>query len=125
MKPLVFWRLIRHRLGIPSRIVDYRNRPFPLERAQRCVGKGWAGLVEEAYGVLLDGACVTQVKEKFGGLRFYYHDVVDHPEIDEIEERSESVCETCGAPGRGIVRPGGWLVTACLTCAPHSEEIGQ
>ena len=90
-----------------------RGAPFPLGDAQRCVGPGWAGLVAECYEMLPDGSTLEQVKEKYGGLRFYATpDVVG---IAEVEERSLSVCEDCGAPG--ILREGGWIRTMCDHCA--------
>lgn len=116
MRLLILWRRLRKLLGLRSCITDIYGKPFPLSHAQGCVGKGWSPLVKEAYDLLLDGACITQVKEKFGGLRFYYEDVVDHPEIDAIEERSFEVCEDCGSGGQ-IHRLGGWMLTLCASCA--------
>ena len=55
----------------------------------------------------------TQVKEKFGGLRFYYNggdDVIDGFGM-MAEFMSTRTCETCGAPGK--LRGGGWMYTAC------------
>jgi len=54
-----------------------------------------------------------QVKEKFGGLRFYYHggdDVVDGM-VRMAESWAANTCETCGESGR--LRGQGWLYTAC------------
>lgn len=55
----------------------------------------------------------TQVKEKFGGLRFYINGGDD--EIDAAitfaEMLSERTCEVCGAPGKQ--RGGGWISTRC------------
>ena len=60
----------------------------------------------------------TQVKEKFGGLRFYY-DGGDE-EISGMVRMAESwaahTCEECGAPG--TMRQGGWIRTLCDT---HEE----
>ena len=55
----------------------------------------------------------TQVKEKFGGLRFYYDGGDDH--IGGMVRMAESwaahACEECGAPGK--MRHGGWIRTLC------------
>lgn len=55
----------------------------------------------------------TQVKEKFGGLRFYYSGGDD--EIDAYvtfaEVLSERTCDVCGAPGKQS--GGGWIATRC------------
>ena len=58
----------------------------------------------------------TQVKEKFGGLRFYYHGGNDFINglVWMAEGMSERTCERCGAPGK----PGGtsWVTTLCESC---------
>jgi hypothetical protein len=55
----------------------------------------------------------SQVKEKYGSLRFYYHggdDTIDNY-VRFAEMMSERTCDVCGAPGK--VRDGGWIVTRC------------
>ena len=56
---------------------------------------------------------VAQIKEKFGGLRFYYDGGDEH--ISGMVRIAESwaghTCETCGAPGKS--REGGWIKTLC------------
>lgn len=56
---------------------------------------------------------VDQIKEKFGGLRFYY--TGGDNKIDGMVRMAESwaahSCEECGAPGRP--RRGGWIRTLC------------
>jgi len=58
---------------------------------------------------------VRQIKEKFGGLRFYYDGGDD--EISGMVCMAESwaghACETCGAPGTSGGR--GWITTLCPT----------
>ena len=58
----------------------------------------------------------SQVKEKFGTLRFYM--TCSPPEmerlIDEAEMVSAKTCEHCGAPGK--LRHGGWVLTLCDKC---------
>lgn len=56
---------------------------------------------------------VEQIKEKFGGLRFYYQggdDTVDGM-VRMAESWASCVCEECGLPGRS--RSGGWIKTLC------------
>jgi hypothetical protein len=65
---------------------------------------------------------VAQVKEKYGSLRFYLTggSVTDEAfELTEAaEERSGTICETCGQPGKtGYV--GDWLLTYC---SKHRRE---
>ena len=59
----------------------------------------------------------SQVKEKFGGLRFYMTSATDemHDLIEEVEALSYRTCESCGEPGEE--RSGGWIQTLCDTCS--------
>ena len=58
----------------------------------------------------------TQVKEKFGGLRFYI--MGGNEKIDALisfaESMSECTCEECGRPG--TQNAGGWIKTLCHDC---------
>lgn len=89
---------------------------------------GWAGLIRKAcrsIQAILDadpslkpGFRAVQVKEKFGGLRFYVDggtyalDAI----LDAAEEESLRTCEACGAVGKTLSR-GGWYKTLCPVCA--------
>lgn len=55
----------------------------------------------------------VQVKEKFGGLRFYYEggDEQVFGMVRMAESWAANSCETCGAPG--TIRRGGWMRTLC------------
>lgn len=55
----------------------------------------------------------TQVKEKYGGLRFYYNGGDDYVSavVDMAEVMSDRTCEVCGAPGKP--NSHGWIVTRC------------
>ena len=89
-------------------------RGITLEDAKLCVGKGWHKLIEEIYNKLTDEAYVVQVKEKYGGLRFYV-DGVNRETLDFIEKqerKSVTICEVCGAKGQLLDR-NTWLVTRC------------
>jgi hypothetical protein len=56
---------------------------------------------------------VAQIKEKFGGLRFYYEggDDTIYGMVRMAEAWAGNTCETCGKPGRQ--REGGWIKTLC------------
>ena len=56
---------------------------------------------------------VAQIKEKFGGLRFYYDGGDDHINgmVRMAEAWADASCEECGAPGKK--REGGWIKTLC------------
>jgi hypothetical protein len=56
---------------------------------------------------------VEQIKEKFGGLRFYYQGGDAHISgmVTMAEVWAHRTCETCG--DRGERRSGGWVRTLC------------
>jgi hypothetical protein len=66
---------------------------------------------EEEHGVQ-----AVQVKEKWGGLRFYVNGTDDYVRglIDMAESMSYRTCERCGNPGQK--RTGGWVRTLCDGC---------
>ncbi len=64
---------------------------------------------------------VFQVKEKFGGLRFYIEDNIPNSSRDFIqgaifmaEDMSFRVCEYCGKPGQKT--NSNWIKVLCNTC---------
>lgn len=61
----------------------------------------------------------SQVKEKFGGLRFYVNSADDavYALINMAESMSVRTCEVCGSPGKQ--NSGGWIKTLCET---HRNE---
>lgn len=84
-----------------------------------CVGPGWRPLVMPLIELCQKhGVNIHQVKEKFGGLRFYVGFAPEeiHTAIGIAEARSTETCEDCGAPGwQHSIR--GWLRTLCAKCA--------
>lgn len=90
------------------------------------VGQGWWPIIEslcaniQRYldwknkdGEVVPKVVVTQIKEKFGGLRFYYDggDAEISGMVRMAESWAEASCEECGAPGQR--RSGGWIRTLC------------
>lgn len=77
-------------------------------------GEGWKSIYEPLLArAREEGAAVAQVKEKFGGLRFYVDGASDelYELIRAAEARSFETCEVCGKPGER--RRGGWIKTLC------------
>jgi hypothetical protein len=64
----------------------------------------------------------SQVKEKFGGLRFYVQAATDkhHQYITFAESMSYRTCESCGAAGKTYT--DGWHTTLCDI---HAEMSGR
>jgi hypothetical protein len=63
----------------------------------------------------------SQVKEKFGTLRFYMsmgNDAI-WAATEEAESKSALICESCGQPGS--MRGGGWLKVECDGCHGGSD----
>jgi len=60
---------------------------------------------------------VQQVKQKFGGLRFYvsHRSAAIDAEIAGASLDSQCTCEDCGHPGT-LRKKDGWLVTLCDKC---------
>jgi Tfp pilus assembly protein PilV len=82
-------------------------------------GEGW----ESLYAPLIErcqaeGVAILQIKQKFGGLRFYVMGGSDelHAAIEAAEAKSFTVCEECGA--RGELRKGAYWQSLC---DPHAQ----
>ena len=76
--------------------------------------KGWENLVAPIIAKCEEkGLTIMQIKEKFGGLRFYYGPMDDEVDamVEAAEKQSYRTCEVCGGPG--MLRDGGWLQTLC------------
>ena len=78
---------------------------------------GWYSLIKKLIEKLIEigwDKQVTQVKEKFGGLRFYTNSLPDGGQelIRDAENKSLETCEVCGEPGEieGNTR---WLKCLC------------
>jgi hypothetical protein len=90
------------------------------------VGPGWWSIIESLCGNIqhyitwknkesevVAQVVVAQIKEKFGGLRFYYSggdDTIDGM-VRMAESWASNACEECGVPGKS--RTGGWIKTLC------------
>ena len=103
-----FPRLYRDRHG------DVRQSAMPF--GFEC-GNGWEPLIRRLSARLGPDVVATQVKEKWGGLRFYVDGATDadHAAIDAAERESYVTCEECGEAGRE--RNDGWIKTLCDPCA--------
>lgn len=82
---------------------------------------GWYPMVKSLIDELIAlgwDRTIHQVKEKFGGLRFYAENIPEGGEaiIAKYEELSYSICENCGK--QGVTRQGSWLR---VLCDEHSE----
>ena len=87
-------------------------------------GDGWFQIIWN-LGLMLEQlspeTVASQVKEKFGTLRFYVHECNDigYDVVSITEHLSHRTCETCGWPKTrvGPEEPGGyWIINACESC---------
>lgn len=101
------------------------RRAFPLATATTTMyitggSDGWEEIILEGIGQIEEELeknpvpfSITDIKSKFGGLRFYYNGGSEEIEqiVDSMEARSRTTCEVCGALGR--LKGQGWVYTAC------------
>lgn len=98
------------------------------------VGPGWMTIVETLTAAIqsyidrrnkfhetrpdkvqeVEQVIVSQIKEKFGGLRFYYDggDSYIDGMVDLAEHWAEKTCEECGKPGH-LRKDLPWIKTLC------------
>lgn len=102
-----------------------------IRRYGMSVGEGWLPIIERTCEKLseldlTEDFEAVQIKEKFGGLRFYtsYSTEEIHKIIDEAEEEALRTCEVCGENGEDKVcrRHGGWIKTLCDSCHEKREK---
>ena len=91
---------------------------FGIEYANKVIAKAEFREVPVSIPYII----ATQVKEKFGGLRFYTNGYTDKVSgmIRMAESMSYRTCEVCGNPGRSNTH--GWISTLCDT---HRLERGE
>jgi len=89
------------------------------------IGLGWYWLVDKLCEFLQFNIDknnqpqleAVQVKEKFGGLRFYVTGANSEQQkvIDFVEFLSHFICERCGTT-KNVSQTKGWIKTLCKTC---------
>ena len=99
------------------------------------VGAGWYPILEKLCANIqhhidwknresevVPQVVVEQIKEKFGGLRFYYQggDEYIHGMVTMAESYADIACEDCG--GIGKRRNGGWIRTLCDSHEAEYQE---
>ena len=84
-------------------------------------GDGWFDLIynlSENISLIDPTVEAVQVKEKFGGLRFYINHGSEevYKLIDAAEEISFTICENCGSSEGVKTTEEGWITTLCDKC---------
>jgi hypothetical protein len=109
----------------------------PMKFGIECM-VGWYDLIDNLCSDImkickeenLNIPIVSQVKEKFGGLRFYidlpddkdYSNIYDR--IVEAERASYAICELCGST-ENIGMTTGWIQVICKKCYDDSDQTSQ
>lgn len=136
-----------------KKLDDFLVKKYPkifierkLSKKESCMGRGFE--CEDGWFQLINNLCemlqfetdnnkikqviAKQVKEKFGGLRFYSNvqDKFQQGLISFAEEMSFYICESCGT-NENIGRTSGYILTLCEDCARKKrvfqdwEEINE
>lgn len=81
-------------------------------------GDGWFDLIDRLSKRIVevsnDSVQASQVKEKFGTLRFYVDSACSdevYSLIEQAEQESAETCDICGQPAK--LTGNGWLATRC------------
>jgi hypothetical protein len=117
----------------------FNHRHHGMQETAMCWGfehgDGWEPLIRElatkleAINDILPNDLhieASQVKEKYGTLRFYINAapsaIADYVYqlIDEAEHKSAKTCDVCGK--RGKLRGSGWYYTACKKHARNGDK---
>lgn len=105
----------------------YREDKGPIVDAYYfSVYEGWYPIIKDLINELIAlgwDKRITQVKEKFGGLRFYIETYSEgyHEVISKYEKLSYKTCEKCGNDGTNR-KIKNWLCTLCDDHAKEKEE---
>lgn len=85
-------------------------------------GDGWKAIIDPLVEYCREKKInISQIKEKYGELRFYvgFHDLELEKLIEEANEKAIHTCMTCGEPGITRESPGGWIY---VSCDDHTHE---
>jgi len=98
----------------------YSDRPNIVVCICEC-GSGWLQMIHDLIEELIEAGWdkrICQIKEKFGGLRFYIGE--GNTEIFDIiskyEELSYEICEKCGSTEDVETGGKGWISSLCSKC---------
>ena len=108
----------------------FSDRPPIVTNFCEC-DDGWLQMIHDLIVELIAAGWdkrICQIKEKFGGLRFYIGGASDevHDIISKYEELSYSVCEVCGEKGE-LRKDCGWKGGTWYKtmCDKHYNELKE
>ncbi len=117
------WEAIQNELD--AVLTKHGVDPASIRLGASC-GRGWHPLIDNLLAQLVSMGWdkqVVQIKEKFGGLRFYVGEATDEMReaIRAAESASFKTCERCGAAG--TPQSTAWIKTCCDACAAKDDPI--
>lgn len=123
-------------------LVNQKEMVSPIQFGFEC-GDGWYMLLNELMGNIANHienrnrfnreknepevrVDITQIKEKFGGLRFYYNGGDDYIDgmVTMAESLSYHICESCGTT-KNIGYTKGWITTLCEDCWKSNPQTNN
>lgn len=110
----------------------FKQKDLDIQQTAMCwgidTGNGWYWLLDQLCDSIqryidcnkhrdIEQVEATQVKEKFGGLCFYYQggDDLIMGMVDFAESMSYGICESCGTT-KNVRHTEGWVQSICERC---------
>jgi len=97
-----------------------------FENMYKSIQEGWLPIARKLHHELLKIAPdykIFQIKEKFGGLRYYTDGSIGEEGerlIAEAERECSKTCEFCGSTDEVATAGPSWIKTLCKVC--HSKR---
>ena len=114
---------------LQNKLFDKYPKIFVQKDLEIDTGDGWYNILDTLCGQIQNlnllkqfNVEAVQVKQKFGGLRFYYNGGDEFIEglTSMAEAISNRTCEECGSPATTTTR-GHYTKTQCLRCSPCED----
>ena len=121
-------------IKVAKELLEQKEMVYPIQFGFEC-GDGWFWLVDQLMSSIQNycknnkkpSISVTQIKEKFGGLRFYYDGGNDkiNGMVWFAENLSYQICETCGTTNHVGQTTKGWIYTICKDCLEKNSNANS
>jgi hypothetical protein len=107
-----------------SELLNQKEIVLPIQFGIEC-DNGWYFLLDNLMNCIqnycknnkVDPINITQIKEKYGALSFYYNggDKLIDGMVWLAEDLSYKICERCGST-KNVKQTEGWIITLCEKC---------
>jgi hypothetical protein len=115
----------------PIMLIGANGREYDAEEYFARGMGGWAPLVRQLIWDLVHmgwNRHLNQIKEKFGGLRFYTGSLTElqGARIRKAEREAKQTCIQCGSKEDVTTKTvGGWIQTLCAECYKKEEAYDE